>query len=275
MSKGLKGMVKALFRAAGLEVRRVSPAGQGIPRRDSIHDVLLQAKARGFSPSTIIDVGAAYGSFAKESVEVFPEAQCILVEPLREYQPLLDRLVDAQPRIKYVMAGAGACSGEGRINVHPDLVGSSFYREVEEGSGVNGSPRCIPTVTVDELVEESGSAGPFLLKADVQGAELDVLRGARKTLRATDYVLLEVSFFKFFHGGPECWDVLSAMKECGFVPYEIFSFQYRPLDNALSQVDIAFVQENGPFRQQHHYARPEQRTRQNEHMRAELRRLFS
>lgn len=275
MRKKLTSIVKALFRTAGLEVRRVNPAGQGMPRRDSIHEVLLQAKARGFSPGTIIDVGAAYGSFAKQCVEVFPEAQCILVEPLREYQPLLDRLVGAHPRITYVMAAAGESSDERYINVHPDLVGSSLYREVEEGSGVNGTPRRIPTVTVDELVHKSGSASPFLLKADVQGAELNVLRGADKTLRATDYVLLEVSFFKFFHGGPECWDVLSAMKERGFVPYEIFSFQYRPLDNALSQVDIAFVRENGLFRQQHHYATPEQRTRQNENMRTELQRLWS
>jgi FkbM family methyltransferase len=197
------------------------------------------------------------------------------VEPLREYQPLLERLVGAHPRITYVMAAAGESSDERCINVHPDLVGSSLYREVEEGSGVNGSPRCIPTVTVDELVKKSGSAGPFLLKADVQGAELDVLRGADKTLQTTDYVLLEVSFFKFFSDGPECCDVLSAMKERGFVPYEICSFQYRPLDNALSQVDIAFVRESGLFRRQHHYATPEQRARQNEHMQAELRRLFS
>ena len=275
MPKSLKSMVKALFLATGLEVRRASPAGQAIPRRDSIHEVLLQAKARGFSPGTIIDVGAAYGSFAEQCAEVFPEAQCILVEPLCEYQPLLERLVGVHPRMSYVMAAAGESSEERYINVHPDLVGSSLYREVEEGSGVNGSPRCIPTVTVDELVRKSGSAGPFLLKADVQGAELDVLRGADKTLRATDYVLLEVSFFKFFHDGPECCDVLRAMKERGFVPYEIFSFQYRPLDNALSQVDIAFVRENGLFRHQHHYATPEQRARQNERMQDELQRRLS
>lgn len=275
MRNQLTSLARALFRTVGLEVKRVNQAGQGVPRRDSIREVLLQAKARGFSPGTIIDVGAAYGSFAKQCVEVFPEARCILVEPLREYQPLLDRLVGANPRIAYVMAAAAATSDERCINVHTDLVGSSLYREVEEGSGVNGTPRCIPTVTVDELTHRNGSAGPFLLKADVQGAELDVLRGADKTLQATDYVLLEVSFFKFFRDGPECWDVLSAMKERGFVPYEILSFQYRPLDNALSQVDIAFVRENGLFRRQHEYATPEQRIRQNEHMQAELRRLFS
>ncbi len=53
------------------------------------------------------------------------------------------------------------------------------------------------------------------------------------------------------------------MKECGFVCYDIFGFQYRLLDNALSQVDMVFVKEKGLFRSDHSYATREQRAAQD------------
>ena len=101
--------------------------------------------------------------------------------------------------------------------------------------------------------------GPFLLKIDVQGAELAVLLGAENLLRQAEYVILEVSLFNFFDGGHVLHEVLEFMLARGLVAYDIFATLYRPLDGALSQVDMAFVKVNGSFRQNHFYAGPGQR----------------
>jgi hypothetical protein len=60
------------------------------------------------------------------------------------------------------------------------------------------------------------------------------------------------------------------MKGIGFVVYDIMGLQYRPLDCALSQADLAFVKESGPFRRTHFYATPSQRTEQNRRIQAQL-----
>jgi hypothetical protein len=65
------------------------------------------------------------------------------------------------------------------------------------------------------------------------------------------------------------------MKNRGFVAYDISGLQYRPLDNALSQVDIAFVKEDGLFRQRHFYATPEQREAQNRRIHTQMEELFA
>jgi hypothetical protein len=65
------------------------------------------------------------------------------------------------------------------------------------------------------------------------------------------------------------------MKSLGFVANDISELQYRPLDNALSQVDIAFVKERGLFRQRHFYATPEQRETQNRRIRIHMEELFA
>ena len=55
-----------------------------------------------------------------------------------------------------------------------------------------------------------------LLKADVQGAELQVLSCATRTLQETEIVILEVSLLAAMIGGPELSDVICRMKDLGF-----------------------------------------------------------
>ncbi|MDH4236726.1 MAG: hypothetical protein OEV17_05715, partial [Nitrospira sp.] len=58
----------------------------------------------GIVPATVIDVGAAIGSFTRTCWEVFPEAQYLLVEPLDEYMPSLRKVVHEIPRATYEIA---------------------------------------------------------------------------------------------------------------------------------------------------------------------------
>jgi FkbM family methyltransferase len=268
----LKALVKSALRRAGLEVRRVrrrsGHSARNVPPNVAVHDRaslpggLSQSHVLGRVPKTCIDVGAAFGNFTVECAQVFPNADYLLVEPLEEYRPFLEAVTARMPRARYAAVAAAARSGEVTLNVHADLVGSSLLRETE-GPATDGVVRVVRAQTVDELCQAHDLRGPYLLKADVQGAELDVLEGARAVLRDTEYVLLEVSLFRFFLGGPEVADVIAFMRSCGFVPYDVFHLMYRPLDGALSQFDLAFVKETGMFRQQHVYATPEQRRAQD------------
>ena len=64
--------------------------------------------------------------------------------------------------------------------------------------------------------------------------------------------------FEFMQNSPQFHDVIFYMKQRGFVAFDIIPGWNRPLDNALGQVDIIFVKENGSFRQDHVYATVEQ-----------------
>lgn len=260
ISNLLKRMIKKSFNSLGLEVHK-KHYHQSHPRSSRL-GVLHHARNMGLSFATIIDVGAAYGEFTLECANLFPDAKYILVEPLEEYTPFLKEVTRCIRNAEVVSAAATSQSGEILINVHPDLTGSSVYRE-DEDSNVNGIPRSVKSVSLDALLQDATNKPPFLLKIDVQGAELDILLGAEEILCRAEYILLEVSFFQLFAGGPLFHDVLSFMRSSGFVVYDIFDLQYRPLDNALSQADIVFVKEGGLLRRHHFYATREQRERQN------------
>jgi FkbM family methyltransferase len=244
---------KKLFAVFGLDVRKARAAE--VPRA-SMRGALRQLAGLGFRPGTIVDVGVAYHT--AELYEEFPDSSILLIEPLAEFEDCL-RKICAEYKAQYILAAAGAASGTATFNVHADqLDGSSLLKEVE-GPTVDGIPRQVPVVTIDQVCAEKNAAGPYLLKLDVQGAELQVLAGAQRTLRETEVVILETTLFGIIIGGAQMWDVVVKLKEYGFVAYDIFGFLYRPLDNALAQTDMVFVRENGPFRASHAFATPEQR----------------
>jgi FkbM family methyltransferase len=251
MSVTVKHLIVRLFNACGFDVRRHRPATAA---RASMAGGLAQISRLGFKPQTVIDVGVAYQT--SELYEAFRDANILLIEPLVEFEPFL-RKICASYNAQYILAAAGETPGAAVLNVRPDKIASSLLSEVE-GSAVRSSPRTVPVITIDEVCLERNLRGPFLIKVDVQGAEIRVLAGAKRILQETEAVILEVSLFGFWVGGPQFYDVIAYLKESGFVAYDFCGFLYRPFDNALCQVDMIFARENGLLRQSHVFATPEQ-----------------
>jgi FkbM family methyltransferase len=254
MKELLKNIINSSLGSLGFEIRRkrdrqsMNLASRIYNLRASMEDVLDHFVALGFIPRTVIDVGVAYGTPALYTR--FPNAKHLLIEPIEEFKEKL-QMICRQYNAEYVLAAAGARSGQIEIGVSSDLVGSSLLQS-------GGEKRQVLVVTLDGICQEKGLKGPYLVKIDVQGAELDVLDGATTVLKETDVVILEVSFFHFADGYPEFYDVIDYMKKHEFVAYEIFGGHNRPLDGARAQVDIAFVKQSGKFRESHTWATPGQ-----------------
>lgn len=248
----IKSTLKGVLRGCGYQVL---PAAAHL----TMEAALAHIKKVGLTPGTVVDVGAAYGDFTRMCLDFFPEARCLMFEPLEEYKPHLAGLTQRHPRVKAVAAAAGSEPGTMRINVHPDLHGSSFLLETEEQSDVNGEPRDVRVTTVDGEIAAWPSPGPILLKVDVQGAELMVLAGAAKTLEACEVVILETSLFNVFANGPLIHEVITYMTDREFCIYDLVGNIYRPLDGALSHVDVIFAKQNSILRRRQAFATPEQR----------------
>jgi FkbM family methyltransferase len=256
----IKRSLKRFLSSMGLEVRRTPPtpdaAAVEAANRPTFRGALRQMHRLGLAPKTVIDVGVAFET--RELYEEFRDSEILLIEPLAEFEPFLKKIC-AEFKAQYVLAAAGEASGLITLNVHKEQLDcSSMFREAE-GSEVDGEPREVRMVTLDEICGQRGLAGPYLLKVDVQGAELRVLAGAKKILRDCDVVILEVTLFGTMIGGPQFADVVSYMQEQGFVVYDMWGMLHRPLDGALAQVDLAFVRKDSALRAEQAFATPEQR----------------
>lgn len=266
-----KRLIRRLLERLGIDLARPEPQRLEIawrrpgdaraPRRGTMRGALENMAAAGLAPATVVDVGAAHGT--PGLYETFPHAHHLLVEPLEEFSAAVHRIARSLDRADVFIGTAGAVAGEVSLNVHPDLVGSSLFKE-DEDSDVNGSERLVKQTTLDLLRSRHGLNGPFFLKIDTQGAELEVLKGAEASvLPETEAVVLEASLFNFFVGGPAFMEVCDYLRSRDLVPYDFVDPQYRPLDGALSQIDVVFVREDSHLRRDHFYATREQRERQN------------
>jgi FkbM family methyltransferase len=84
----------------------------------------------------------------------------------------------------------------------------------------------VPCTPVDEVAREQGLA-ISMLKIDTQGSELDILRGAQRTLADTlSAVEVEVEFVELYTGQPLFADVDRFMREAGFTLLDLGNFLY-------------------------------------------------
>ena len=143
MITSAKRLMRRIFNAVGLDVHKLQPTGIS---RMSMAGSLRQLALLGLKPQTVIDVGVAYHT--QELYEEFREANILLIEPLAEFEPFL-RKICATYNAQYVLAAAAETAGMAVLNVHRDKVGSSLLKEVE-GAAVDGAPRQVPVVTIDE-----------------------------------------------------------------------------------------------------------------------------
>jgi FkbM family methyltransferase len=219
--------------------------------------VLAQATAESAEVATVIDVGAAFGDWSVACSRCFPDARYVLVEPLEEYAPFLRRSTARLRDATEVRAAAAERSGTLKLNVHADLVGTSRFEEA--GEELETMAREVRAVALDELAAELGLRPRYVLKVDVQGAELRVLEGARSIVADAALVVLEVSFFPIFVGGSTFEEVVAWVREAGLVVYDVTNLLYRPLDGALAQADLACVPAGSPLRRNLAFSTPEQR----------------
>lgn len=188
-------------------------------------------------PKVIYDVGASNGSWSLDLKKIFPDSDYVLFEPLPKYAELLSGLKEQHSNFNYIGCGLGANNATLRFNEH-DGQSSFLASEQWKGSAID-----VPVKTLDQLVSLGECPAPNLIKADIQGFELEMLKGAETVLKACDFLFLELSWLQIYEGGPFAGEIMGYLNERGYRVYDICSYAMRPLDGRLTQSDVLFAHE--------------------------------
>ncbi|RBI82522.1 hypothetical protein DRV85_18775 [Rhodosalinus halophilus] len=195
----------------------------------------------GFRPKTVIDVGVAWGT--EELYGPFSGAFFVLVEALPYFEPEI-RKITSRIGGEYHVKAVGERPAQRRIAVRDNPMSLAGIN-VLDGGRKGDLEYDIEIVRIDDLLGGRSFEQPALLKLDVQGGDLRALRGAPQVLAQMEMVIVEASLFN-----PDnlVYDIMAYMRSAGFELYEIFGASYRPRDDALGQVDLAFVRDGSFLR---------------------------
>jgi len=233
--KFLTRAIQRTGRRLGMEIRR---SANTIGNMEAF---LRHVRRLGFVPTGILDVGACKTDWSRLARRYFPHARFTLIEPQLEMQTHLEAFCAETPGSRWQLAAAGSKAGEKTLTVWPDGVGSSLLTPVD---GIPREQRRVPIVTIDSLFAD-GEELPQLAKLDVQGYELEALRGAERLFGHTECFVVETSLFASMPGMPLLADVVAFFDQRGYRVYDIAGFLRRPLDGALGQIDVVFVRKQG------------------------------
>lgn len=200
----------------------------------------------GFNPKNVLDIGANKGNFARQANVSWPEAQFVCFDGSNLSTYWTD-LMDS-PNAKMNVAILDSTEHDADWFENPEEKYSTGNSLLKERTGffreVQATKR--RTKTLDGAVEELGFApGSFeLVKLDVQGAELNVMRGASKILAGTKAVLLEMPFAgQYNQGAPSFAEIVKFMDEAGFSPLSVA--EVHTVKEVDLQVDFLYVRKDG------------------------------
>jgi FkbM family methyltransferase len=161
------------------------PGGEAIRLLPSLRQVTwnmeeYDAFRRDIRPGDVVfDVGANVGAYTLLfATWVGPSGRVFAFEPAAAPREGLERLVaanDLSSRVTTIPSAVSAA--EGSLTFLADASAGETRLVSHAGPGTVS----VPVTTIDAVCQREGVV-PRLIKIDVEGAELDVLRGARRTI---------------------------------------------------------------------------------------------
>ncbi|NOY71248.1 MAG: FkbM family methyltransferase [Gammaproteobacteria bacterium] len=193
----------------------------------------------------VVDVGANRGQFALIVRKCFPEAMIDSFEPLKEPADRFQALFDNDQFTQLHRLAIGLNEGEAEIHVSSRDDSSSLLPITDTQSMLfpgtaEHETRMIQVAPLKNIIPEQDVQEPALLKIDVQGFELEVLRGCEELLEQFQYIYVECSFVELYAGQAFADEVIAFLRERNFILEGVYNPCYDKNGRAV-QADFFFV----------------------------------
>ena len=172
--------------------------------------------------TVVLDVGASEGLYARQLRQIGFDSRIVSFEPLAEPFAALEEAAAQDELWDCRRLALGSSNGTEEINVAGNSTSSSLLGMAERH--LQSAPESTYVGTEQVRVARLDSIWPELiaegdrvyLKLDVQGFELEALKGADACLSAIDCLQAELSFVPLYREAPSYLEVIDYLGSRGF-----------------------------------------------------------
>ena len=220
------------------------------------HPQCWQALRMGVAPSVehrkvlseidcnfILDIGANRGQFSLISRMVKPGLPIVAFEPIPTEAEIFRKALSGK-NVQLHSVALGENAGEAEIHLSRSADSSSLlpigelqrklFRDTDEIGTLK-----VPVKRLDDFKSEWEKYSRILLKIDVQGFELSVLKGAVETLKRSAFVYVECSETELYVGQALYREVADFLNQEGFKLQS--RYNETMVDGKLIQADYLFA----------------------------------
>ena len=199
----------------------------------------------GLDCRTIVDIGANRGQFALVARQCKPQAWVISFEPLPAAAATFRAVFADDDRVTLHEVAIGPVPGNATIHISRRDDSSSLLpitaTQVALFPGTAEVATAIVRVApLREFISAAKIEAPALLKVDVQGFELEALRGCEDLLDQFTCVYVECSFVELYAGQSLADEVIAWLRERGFRLRGVQNMEY-DRDGRAVQADFLFA----------------------------------
>lgn len=162
-------------------------------------------------PKVIYDIGSCVLHWTHEAKTVWPDAKYILFDA---FEPV-EFLYEGYDYHIGVLSDSVKTVEWWQNDFWPG--GNSYYRETGRTEFFTDEMKNTRvTKTLDQVVKERGFPPPDLIKIDVQGSEVDILKGATETLKTVKDLIVELQHTEYNQGAPQVQQSLPFIESLEF-----------------------------------------------------------
>jgi FkbM family methyltransferase len=169
-------------------------------------------KSLDIKPKVIYDIGSCVLHWERHAKNIWPDSVIYLFEANKDVKKLYNRTNQ-----NYHL-GVLTDTDNKAIKFYKDpmnLGGNSYYKENTFHYNESHAQHEIG-MSLDTIAKENNWPKPDLIKIDIQGAELDVLKGASEALKTCYDLILECQHAEYNAGAPLVDSVIEYLESIGF-----------------------------------------------------------
>ena len=170
--------------------------------RNFVKNLLILKDKFDYTPNTIIDVGTAVGEWSKAANFVYPNAKIYAFEPISSSLDKAKNMLQNISNITYFNLALYSANQKKKFYINEFSFSSSLLKMTDRHKEIYPFTKNETEINVAckrfDSIKEIILKSPVFVKIDVQGTELEVLKGFGKLINKVDIIQIELNFEKYY-----------------------------------------------------------------------------